>query len=110
MLDVTSDRPTQTRGKSGLPPPGIRGVFLEDCSSETEMGGLQTRFYPRKRIQELKFVCVCVCDTSQDTTTTTTTNTTTTTTTTTDLGKITIYQVFIGCTGVPWYLMMILGK
>ena len=27
-----------------------------------------------------------------------------------DFGKITLYKVFIGCTGVPWYLMMILGK
>ena len=27
-----------------------------------------------------------------------------------DLGKMTIYLVFIGCTGVLWYLMMILGK
>ena len=27
-----------------------------------------------------------------------------------DFGKITIYKVFISCTGVPWYLMMILEK
>ena len=57
-------------------------------------------FYQRAtRIKERKF-SVCVCDTSQDTNTTTTT----------DFGKMTIYYVFIGCTGVPWYLMMILGK
>ena len=24
-----------------------------------------------------------------------------------DFGKMTIYEVFIGCTGVPWYLSMI---
>ena len=27
-----------------------------------------------------------------------------------DFGKMTIYLVFIGCTGVLWYLMMILGN
>ena len=27
-----------------------------------------------------------------------------------DFGKMTIYWVFIGCIGEPWYLMMILEK
>ena len=26
-----------------------------------------------------------------------------------DFGKMTIYKAFIGCTGVSWYLMIILG-